>query len=154
MSYEVFIRHFVVWKDSKQWKQLTQFSNTKYSQTGSCFSSNCLPTIGWLWGEKSIECKTSSIYKMLGLHILLAADLAFYIQCRLTLPAILIINVCWLITKEEVENAAEHHVSERSGFPLVWLDENITCPSYSTLIASAFSKHNMLGMSEDHFIIV
>lgn len=134
LSYEVFIRHFVVWKDSKQWKQLTQFSNAKYSQTGSCFSSTCLPMVGC--GEKSINCKTSSIYKMLDLHILLTADLAFYIQCRLTLPAILIINVCWLITKEEVENTAGHHVAESS-----WVSSGL-----------AWGKHHMSFIFHLHHI--
>lgn len=91
---------------------------------------------GWLWGEKSIKCKTSSIYKMLRLHILLTADLAFHIHCRLTLPAILIINVCWLITKEEVENTAGHHVAERS-----WVSSGL-----------AWCKHHMSFVFHPHGI--
>lgn len=78
MSCKVFLRHFVAWKRSKQWQQLIQYSNNKYSQTGSFSSSNCLPVVDM--GERSIKCKTPSIYTMLGLHILLAAELAFFIQ--------------------------------------------------------------------------
>ena len=73
-------------------------------------------------GERNSKCRTPNIYTMLGLHILLAADLAFVIQQ--TLPA----------TSSDSHHELFDGSSQRSGrkqswtpdaemgsFPLVWL---------------------------------